>query len=278
VPLSLAAVVVLVPAHLRFLAGLTRNLEQADPPFENIVVVASGFRFKFQVLRILQRLKGRKVSVVFAPLASAGANRNLALSLITEDVICFLDADDLYHTHRNEIVTEIFQRYECDLLLHGFQVFSSAEESSVNLKYPIEPVFARFVSTPSITTQENRRREKELLGLTKSTNLRFVLPGEEFEVQHAHACVRREVLGAIKFHEEFGVRNEDGVFAQDIVEAGFTVTLTDLVLSFYRQGARAKPRLRRQLARSVSSFFGGQRSRGYLEIFRLGEGGFAKAN
>lgn len=276
--LSLAAVVVLVPSHLRFLAGLVRNLEQADPPFENIVVIASGFKFKFQVLRIIERLKGRKVWVVFAPLASAGSNRNLALSLITEDVICFLDADDLYHTHRNKVVTEVFQKHQCDLLLHGFQVFSSAEESAVDLKYPLELVSARFVHTPSITTQENRRRHDELLGLTESTNLRFVLPGEEFEVQHAHACVRRDVMRAIKFHEEFGVRNEDGVFAQDVVEAGFTVTLTDLALSFYRQGARAKPRLRRQSIRGEGSIGPSRRSRGYVEIFRLRESGFAKAN
>lgn len=86
-----------------------------------------------------------------------------------------------------------------------------------------------------------RNRDLELKGETETTNLLFNNPSEAFEVHHAHAIVRREAVGDIRYHEEFGIRNEDGVFARDMLEAGKKILLTPFVLSAYRHGARAKP-------------------------------------
>lgn len=179
---------------------------------------------------------------MFCPLGSAGRNRNRAWEILEEDIICFLDGDDLYAPHRNSVIQSVFESTGCDLFLHGFTEFHDSDPP---------PSFSRFAGSDSqvdlvlshqLSTQPARNREAELQGKTPSTNLVFVDPERGFAVHHAHITVRATMGQKVRFHEVFGIRNEDGVFAQDVLESGGKVTLSSERLSLYRQGARAKPR------------------------------------
>lgn len=241
---SIAAVVVLVPNHLRFLPALIDNLNEAQPPFTHLVIVASGFTSRREVLRSAIKSDCPRVTVLFSQLASAGKNRNFAWDLVSEDIICFLDGDDLYAPHRNSVILSVFEKTQCDLFLHGFEEFNDSTAVLPKWSKPQLTSEHELVHSEQLSVQENRNRQAELRGETSSTNLVFVEPQQEFPVHHAHVTVRAEVGKTVRFHEVFGVRNEDGVFAQDVLAQGGRVVLSQQRLSLYRQGARAKPTLR----------------------------------
>lgn len=241
---SIAGVVVLVPTHLRFLPNLIDNLNQAQPAFSHLLIVASGFASRREVLRIAKRCQSPRVSVYFSELGSAGKNRNCAWDIISEDLICFLDGDDLFAPDRNSVILSVFESTQCDLFLHGYDEFSDANSTSPGWPHPQVISQADLVLSDQLSTQPERDRGNELRGKAPSTNLVFVDPKQGFPVHHAHATVRTKIGKTVKFHEVFGVRNEDGVFAQDVLEQGGKVALSQQKLSLYRQGARAKPTLR----------------------------------
>lgn len=245
---SIAAVVVLVPNHLKFLPALIDNLNQAKPAFSHLLIVASGFTSRRGVLRIATQSQSPRVSVYFSALGSAGRNRNYAWDIVSEDLTCFLDGDDLYAPHRNSVILSVFEETQCDLFLHGFDEFS--DSSAAHPKWPKPQLTSQgdLVFSDQLSVQKDRNRGEELRGKTPSTNLVFVDPKLEFPVHHAHVTVLTEVGKAVRFHEVFGVRNEDGVFAQDVLEQGGKIVLSRRKLSLYRQGARAKPTLRHKNA------------------------------
>jgi hypothetical protein len=240
--ISHGAVIVLVPGHLRFLDGLVENLNESSRRFDQIVVVASGFSSMFRVKKSLSSLICDDLTLVRAPLGSAGKNRNLGWRLIDTELVSFLDSDDLYGLERNVVIGEIYLETQFDLFLHGFTSFDDGHQGALSLGVKIELPLDRLVRRDKLSSRRPRNRSLELKGQTPSTNLRFRDPAAEFEVQHAHATVRTVLREGFEFHEVFGIRNEDGVLAQDVLDAGREVVLSPLKLSGYRQGARAKPR------------------------------------
>lgn len=266
--LSLGAVIVTVPTHLRFLPGLVDNLNRCAPEFQQIVVVASGFRSPRTIRRILASLQSRDVSLVLVPLGSAGKNRNIGWTHIKTDFVCFLDSDDLYAPGRNKIINAIYEENPFDLFLHAYEEFSDAE------RLPMLPSDAagfdasKLVRGASLIRRIPRQRSLELQGLTESTNILFAKPHQEFPVHHAHSTIRTCLRDTFRFHEVFGVRNEDGVLAQDILDADFDVVLSPQILSSYRQGARAKPRKTPLLkvAEKLRSAFGRPNAGRYIRI------------
>ena len=254
---TMSAVIPVVPAHIQFLGPLLVELHELPSCFDEIIVVASGFDDTpiHKIGRILPRSTAG-TAVIRAPLQSAGANRNLGLSQSNSDLVFFLDADDRYSPHRIKFSVEMLRTYEYDLLLHGFFSFVHGFNPPP-FPEPPDDIREIKVATENYLREATlfrtpRNRPSELKGETESTNLLFNDQAEAFEVHHAHAIVRREAVGDIRYHEEFGIRNEDGVFARDMLEAGKKVLLTPFVLSAYRQGARAKPR-------KPSNFFGWRR-------------------
>lgn len=243
---SLAAVVILVPQHLRFLNRLVLNLNQAAPSFEEVIVVASGFslRQRHVVRKTLSFLQA-ECTVLFPKLGSAGQNRNLGARKASTDLVSFLDADDLYAPDRNQIIKTTFLNTKFDIFLHSFVPFYEESELAGKLDQATTrgSILVDEKDLLVSTFPEGRRdRERELSGKSPSTNLISALLHPRFPTHHAHVTASRDVLQKIQFHEIFGMRNEDGIFARDVLHSGGHVVVSSLTLSGYQQGARAKPR------------------------------------
>lgn len=256
-PISCSAVIIAVPQHAQFLPDLLFDLTTGIQAFDEIVVVLSGFESNFvATCGSSVEFDERLLKPVHQPLQSAGKNRNFGLDAASGDLVFFMDADDLYSPHQIELSIELLKLLKFDLLLHGFFPFAHGTNPPPFPKPPADIRKIKFATENSLyeatLLRAPRNRALELRGETETTNLLFNDPAEAFEVHHAHAIVRREAVGDIRYHEEFGIRNEDGVFARDMLEAGKKVLLTPFVLSAYRHGARAKPR-------KPSNFFGRRR-------------------
>ncbi len=244
---EVSGILVLVPQHLFLLRNLLVGLKK-DIALGRLVIVASGFsgRDADQLKRTLKETVFNRATVLIeTPLQSAGANRNAGLSECGSGLVLFMDADDIYSPHRSKIALSLFAKHQFDLMLHGFTPFQHGDFPKPFPKPPEDLDMLKVVRESSLhqaTLLRNpRNRRLELKGKTSTTNLLFNDTNKAFEVHHAHAIVRREAIGDIRYHEEFGIRNEDGVFARDMLEAGRKVLLTPFVLSAYRHGARAKP-------------------------------------
>lgn len=256
---TLGAVVILVPQHLHFLPRLVENINQSSPRFHDVVVVASGFPMllKKKLKRVVRQINV-PTRITFTSLGSAGRNRNAGSILSSAELVAFLDADDYYAPIRNSIALKLFAETKFDLLYHGFIPFENLQDLPSNI-FPRETEsVAGFVSSEHLfeTTFPSgfRDRESELEGRAQSTNL--IVPQEfgAFEIHHAHLICRTEVARSIRFHEIFGMRNEDGVFARDALERGLRIVCSPMVLSGYQQGARAKPKRRRHLTQKWTLF------------------------
>ena len=248
--------VVAAPQHRIFLEDLIAQLSKTSSPFDETIVVLSGSDGSPRDSALKEILQSKSAKVLQTPLQSAGANRNCGMRISQADLLFFMDADDLYSPHRTSVALSLFEHHQFDLMLHGFTPFVHGDLPPPFLEPPEDIREIGVVRESSLREatllRSPRNRTLELRGETETTNLLFNDPAEAFEVHHAHAIVRREAVGDIRYHEEFGIRNEDGVFARDMLEAGKEVLLTPFVLSAYRHGARAKPR-------KPSNFFGWRR-------------------
>jgi len=257
---KISAVIITVPQHEKFLAGLVENINLATPTFHQVVLVASGFGpHRRKVIAEAKKIGSEETIVHFSPLGSAGANRNAGWQFIKGDIVCFLDADDLYAPERNLAIQKLHQAGAFDLFLHAFSSFDSDSETDLSFNGAEDFDLSRIATGGDLVSREGRDRNSELRGKTESTNILFADPTKKFSVHHAHLVVKNALRSEFQFHEVFGVRNEDGVFAQDVLDAGLQVVLSPAVLSGYRQGERAKPqrapRFRRILNRTLLFFF-----------------------
>lgn len=245
---SLAGVVILVPQHLRFLPRLVANLNESSPAFDELIVVASGFRLSQRriVQKILKTLHAEH-AVIFSRLGSAGRNRNLGSKRATAELVSFLDADDIYAPDRNSVIKATYSEENWDIFLHSFVPFDEVWEieGKLNSRSSEGAILVDEKDLLESTFPGGRRdRANELSGRAPTTNLVSKALHPQFPTHHAHVTASRKILETTQFHEVFGMRNEDGIFARDVLQAGGHVVVSSLVLSGYQQGARAKPRQR----------------------------------
>jgi hypothetical protein len=243
-------VVILVPAHLRFLFGLIRNLNAATKPFDEFVIVASGFKTigRAFVSLLALTLRGGSVRMLFPGYGSAGQNRNLGMDVATSELICFLDIDDFYGTDRTRLIADLYSQRRFDVCYHSYERFRGLP-IAVELFQGTSLLHVDWLENADLRPIGNRSRALELKGLGTSTNLRVRNPEKEFPIHHAHVTVRRQVIFdvGLRFHEVAGVPNEDGVFANDALEAKLIIFVSCAPLSLYREGnsivGNQRPRL-----------------------------------
>jgi cellulose synthase/poly-beta-1,6-N-acetylglucosamine synthase-like glycosyltransferase len=117
---------VIVPchhAHVGYLPELIRaHSEQSIPPFEIVISLSGTSKIPLQILEDLIR-KNWNISVrwvLHREELSRGRNRNMALKAARGAIIIPVDADDLPHPQRVELILKAFWAHpEADVIIHG---------------------------------------------------------------------------------------------------------------------------------------------------------------
>jgi len=247
---TLAAVVPLIEHHVRFFKPLIANLELQTKGFDQIIVVASGLRrSSLEMIEATLRSSAYSGSyqIVSNSLSPSGKNRNVGAQASGTELIAFLDADDAYHPLRNEAVLDTYRRTSFDALV--VRAFALPESTLFAWNSNLD--VADLVSNHLIYPQEifdhtfsgGRARHKEMLGAPS-----VLLVGAERTksgvLAHGHLVVRRELFLSLKQHEQSFPRNEDSVFARDILWSGNNLFSLNLALSHYRLDSSANdPRI-----------------------------------
>jgi len=128
----------------------------------------------------------------------AAQNRNIAASKLAEmDYITFIDADDIMHPQRIEILLKVFESNDSDIILHNFSEFTNDDQ-----------LFIKKFEDNEIVIRPNSLKQcysgcithKEYCDTTGS-------------IHHGHVSIKQNIFNIVQFPEqpEF-YRKEDCVF------------------------------------------------------------------
>jgi glycosyltransferase involved in cell wall biosynthesis len=129
---------------------------------------------------------------------SAAQNRNIAASkLMDVDYITFIDADDVMHPQRIEILLKVFQSNDSDIILHNFSGFTNDDTFFIK-KFEDNEIIIRPNSLKQCYSGCIAQKEHY------NTNEK---------IHHGHVSVKKTVFDKVQFPEEPEFyRKEDCVF------------------------------------------------------------------
>ena len=128
---------------------------------------------------------------------NASQNRNIAISkLLDMDYISFIDADDIMHPQRIELITRTLQETDCDILLHNYNIkpgFQPIEELSYRVNSLMKS--PKWYGIEHIDSQYNLVEH----------------------IHHSQSTVKHHILYKVSYLEEDRYKRiEDSVFCSDV--------------------------------------------------------------
>jgi len=130
---------------------------------------------------------------------NAAQNRNIAVSRMNDmDYITFIDADDIMHPQRIEILQNIFTGHQCDMILHNYQ-------DGTNMT---------FESIHGIIVRINTLKPTASGGITHIEHNKYLAD----KIHHSQVSVKRSILDIVEFPEspEY-CRREDSAFCHRVI-------------------------------------------------------------
>jgi glycosyltransferase involved in cell wall biosynthesis len=119
---------VAIPAYIGHIERLFNLLDsiqnQTVIPDKVVVSCSSSKNSDFELDCYLEKLQQYTFSleiITSEEKKNAAQNRNIAASKLSDvDYITFIDADDVMHPQRIEILLNVFQLHESDIVLHNY--------------------------------------------------------------------------------------------------------------------------------------------------------------
>lgn len=249
-----------IPKHFGLLeANLRRIGSWTYPPKEIIVCASSTPAWHWK--RLVRRwMSSVSIDVPVIPLLTssrltAGMNRNRGWRLARGHWVSFLDADDVYHPERLEILVAAAGELGAEAIVHGYAYMSAPRpflESSVE-RFLARTVLWDELFEVTFPNAGSRVVEGEF-GYSGQSNLRLPADGPE-AVHHGHLFVESSLRHRFAY-SEWPVA-EDGRLLRDLVHSGIRVAAIPEKLSLYDPWTvrlalrRSAGRLRRKLPMTV---------------------------
>jgi glycosyltransferase involved in cell wall biosynthesis len=128
----------------------------------------------------------------------AAQNRNIAASNLSDmDYITFMDADDIMHPQRIEILINVFQQHDSDIILHNFSEFTN-HDNIVMKKIEQHEIIVKPDSLDQCYSGCIRHKE---------------YCNENGNIHHGHVSIKQTIFNIVQFPEEPEFyRKEDCVF------------------------------------------------------------------
>lgn len=196
--------------HWECIPTLLKNIEQSTCLPDKVVISCSSWDYDGEIDLTEYAFP---VHVVYTTDAKNSAqNRNRAAAHLNTDFVSFVDADDRTHPRRLEVVLGILKSNPwIDALYHSYVV-------SQDYNY----TFTEDDATSCILPMERNPRVW--------TNCKVA----DLSLHHAHVTIRNHVFQKLKFVEDaWATRMEDGIFARQLIEQGFTIRYVPFRLSLY---------------------------------------------
>jgi glycosyltransferase involved in cell wall biosynthesis len=133
-------------------------------------------------------------------------NRNYAASMMTTDIVSFMDADDIMHPQRMEIILDSFIKYDICIFMHNTYDYEKTPFAAQ------QPVLFSPISSYQFTINRLYRSP------TGSAEMNHEIQGASGFVTCGHVSVLRSVLHDILFRETVDYHGrDDTIFASDVI-------------------------------------------------------------
>jgi hypothetical protein len=132
----------------------------------------------------------------------AAENRNIAASKLKDvDYISFIDADDIMHPQRTEILLKTFQENDTDIILHNYFNYENREHNEDN-----ENDFIKNIETCIVRTNSLKQCYSGCIA-------HKIYYNSNDKIHHGHVSIKHDIFNKIQFPEEPEFyRKEDCVF------------------------------------------------------------------
>jgi len=134
---------------------------------------------------------------------NAAENRNIAAyNLLDMDYITFIDADDVMHMQRIELLLKVFQEHDSDVIMHNFFDFEYNNNISMNK-----------IENNDITARFNSLNPSYYGGCLKHNDNN----NNDDGIHHGHISIKRTIFDIVKFPEEsqcYGM--EDSIYCHKV--------------------------------------------------------------
>jgi hypothetical protein len=185
--------------HLSYLFDLFDSIEYQMVLPHKVVVSSSSTDENSQIImnRALQKYNFPFEIIYHTTYKNASQNRNIALSYLMDmDYITFIDADDIMHPQRIEMILQVFNETNCDIILHNYSTDQVEETYYSNLNYRVNELIIH--SSNCIEHLDNNYINSDL-------------------IHHSQSSVKKHVIDKIKFKEDNEyTRKEDCIFCSDV--------------------------------------------------------------
>ena len=124
-----------------------------------IIIINDGSKDNSQniVEKYIQENQGLDISLIYQFNQGVSSARNLGVKNSKYEFIAFLDSDDIWHSQKLQIATDIIEKYNLKFLYHTYapneQFYNiKFDENKVKLKYVLRSFFAfkNFIATPTV--------------------------------------------------------------------------------------------------------------------------------
>lgn len=232
-----SGIVPIVSGHVRFASRLVRSLNESDYRLEELIIVGSGLSQSelSRLRKSLRRFNGGQLELIDAPLAPAGTNRNLGISVARGDFLAFMDADDLFARDRLRILINALSSSGAAAAVHTYSRFRLGFVGALKMSLCSR---ARILTKGAADAVSTLKAHSLLDPNLKGTNI------HASRLHHAHVLVRSEVAREIRFSDTVD-RNEDALFLRAVLGSGYEISFVNKKLSAYCLGSRIRKGLTR---------------------------------
>lgn len=214
--------------HIEYLHELVESIDEQTVKPDEIVISLSSVSADLgtQTEAILKRKCGVPLFVHHTPNKQyAGINRNVCAEYASYDVLIYIDADDLMHPQRIEIVKRIMAVHpELKSMYHSYSKANLVNDREVFESESGQAIFARNVENGTIPV------------LRCGENVNGCGVKNKFQIHNGHAVIRRDVFDRVRYGDEY--YSQDSIFNRRVLRAfgsdDRTVMHINLRLSYYR--------------------------------------------
>ena len=154
---------------------------------------------------------------------NASENRNIASSYLSTDIISYIDADDIMYNQRLEAIKDIFDKTDCLVILHNFDMDINICEIPLKKYDSFKYDYGKLVQSHRYYVIEHI----DDLNTQSCIN----------HIHHAHSSILKEVFQKIQYKKELNFA-EDSIFCRDVLDfVGFkNVYINQPLTVYFREG------------------------------------------
>lgn len=178
--------------HISYIENCIESIKNQTRLPNNVVLVLNEYsRYKTEYDKILNE----HTDYIFVKIdtwETPGTNRNIGSSHCINGIIIYQDVDDIMHPQRCELVEMYFEKYKCDLLLHGcIQDYSSSKNKKNVLKFSKKYIISQKNVNAELEKFEFFHDNSPIINFSNNFS---VLNDKKINLTHGECCVKVSLL------------------------------------------------------------------------------------